>query len=162
MQIRNEHDGFYQKGELTKHIHKAHKLTQGEMAYRKAIIAAIDNMGDNHLRSSIEEIEKHVKANLPSDIEWNHILFLTTLKAIMEDGAVEISSNKLSLSPDYKQRKVRSIVTKLCQHSQPAPMALVSLRTDDESTLRNDDHLKYKAAKRKVSRQDRENEMETS
>jgi hypothetical protein len=67
VQIRNEHDEFYQKGELTKHNHKAHKRTQGEMAYRKAIIAAIDNMGDNHLRSSIEEIEKHVKANIPSD-----------------------------------------------------------------------------------------------
>ena len=118
-------------------------------------------MGDNHLRSSIEDIEKHVKANLARDTEWNHILFLTTLKAIMEDGAVEASSNKLSLSPEYKQRKVQRIVTKHFQRSQPVPMALVSRRTGDDSTLRNDDRLKHKAAKRKVSKQERENEMET-
>ena len=138
---------------------------QRSMAYRKAIISAIEDMGDNHLRSSVETIEKHVKANLPSGTEWNHVLFLTTLKAIIEDGDVDVSSNHFTLSPDFKRKRVRSFMTKLQQCPNP-PMTYPSFDAGDDNnspTLRNnDEHLKYKAAKRKVGQNERESPMETA
>jgi hypothetical protein len=131
------------------------------MAYRKAIIAAIEEMGDNHLRSSNEAIEKHVKANLPSGMAWNHVLFLTTLKAIIEDGDVDVLSNAFSLSPDYKKRRVRNIMAKLQQSPNPPMISLSFADDDDSSTVRNDEHLKHKAAKRKVGQSERGTKMET-
>lgn len=138
---------------------------QRSMAYRKAIISAIEDMGDNHLRSSVETIEKHVKANLPSGTEWNHVLFLTTLKAIIEDGDVDVSSNHFTLSPDFKRKRVRSFMTKLQQCPNP-PMIYPSFDAGDDNNSptprNNDEHLKYKAAKRKVGQNERESLMETA
>ena len=79
------------------------------MTYRKAILKAVDALHDTHLRSSVKEIRKHVENNLDPGQTLNFHAFLTDVKALVEEGDLELNSMQCGLSPEYKKRKVNVI-----------------------------------------------------
>ena len=80
-------------------------------AYRKAILKAIEDLHDCHLRSSVDAIRKHVMSSLESDQHpFNEVVFMKTLKTIVQVGEVEQHTFvNCALSPEYKKRRAGSL-----------------------------------------------------
>ena len=81
--------------------------------YKRAIVHAIGELQDYHLRSNIDSIRRHVQSTLESDQArnhhltppWNETIFLKTLKTLIQDGDVEqCTSLNCGLSPVFKRR----------------------------------------------------------
>ena len=92
--------------------------------YRKAILKAIEDLHDCHLRSNVDSIRRHAYAALEGDNKWNEVIFMTTLKAIVNDGEVEQSAGvNCALSPEYKRRRANSLTAYIetKKESQPIP-----------------------------------------
>ena len=87
-----------------------HKSTNP--AYRKAILKAIEDLHDCHLRSSVDAIRKHVMSSLESDQhhQFNEVVFMKTLKSMVQVGEVEQHTFvNCALSPEYKKRRAGSL-----------------------------------------------------
>jgi hypothetical protein len=117
------------------------------MPYRKAILKAVEELRDSHLRSSIDAIYRHVESNLPDGTECNYPMFLANLKSLVEDGDLEMTPMHCSLSPEYKRRRtteIQDMITKL--------QAISSRRGSFSAgppSLAKPDHAKHKAARRR-------------
>jgi len=91
--------------------------------YRRAILQALEwsSLHDFNSRSNIDSIRRHTKeilAEHENPDHWNDALFLQTLKAIANNGDVEICANILAeLSPTYKRKRADSLQKKLEQQS---------------------------------------------
>jgi hypothetical protein len=82
--------------------------------YNKAIMQALEETRDFQSRSNLDSIRRHTLAILDDqDVEkfkWNDIIFLRTLKSIVQDGDIDLCSNILAeLSPSYKRKRADSL-----------------------------------------------------
>mmetsp|Transcript_9515 Transcript_9515/g.13954 ORF Transcript_9515/g.13954 Transcript_9515/m.13954 type:complete len:118 (-) Transcript_9515:18-371(-) len=109
------------------------------MAYRTEILAAVEELRDNHIRSSFHSIEKLVRDRHYQD--WNYYLFRTTLKSMAEDGDIEVSKDhQVGLSPEYKKKRMSA---KLDSAHRPPSLA------EDTVPKSSARHLKSKQAMHK-------------
>jgi hypothetical protein len=93
--------------------------SDANVLYRAAIIRAIDELKDFNLRSNIDAIRRHVESGLGPDHAWNDTVFLKTLKALANDGDIEqCATVNCGLSPEFKQRRTKSINSLLEKRSQ--------------------------------------------
>ena len=102
------------------------------LVYKRAIVKAIEELQDHHLRSNIDAIRRHVQASLEgsehvlptatsrigisnknqlvNSTRWNDTLFLKTLKGLTLDGDIEqCTSVNCEFSPTFKRRRTTSI-----------------------------------------------------
>jgi len=80
--------------------------------YRKAILKAIEDLHDCHLRSNVDAIRRHVMSSLETDEHnpWSEVLFMKTLKSVVQMGEVEQQTvANCALSPEYKRRRADSL-----------------------------------------------------
>ena len=89
--------------------------------YRRAILHAFEysSLHNFNSRSNIDAIRRHTKeivADHDDLSEWNDILFLQTLKSVVNQGDVELMANiQAELSPTYKRKRANSLQKKLEQ-----------------------------------------------
>lgn len=89
---------------------KAQSHKPSNTTYRRAILKAIEDLHDCHLRSHLDAIRRHVYSALEDDHTWNEVVFMKTLKSIVNDGEVEqITAVNCALSPEYKRRRANSL-----------------------------------------------------
>ena len=119
------------------------------MPYRKEILKAVEALRDNHMRSSIDAIYRHVESNLPDGVECNYPLFLHNLKSMAEDGDLELTSTHVGLSQEFMKRRLSEIYARgsMLQAGLHTNVTLLAYYTPSQRSV---DHLKNKEAKRRV------------
>jgi linker histone H1 and H5 family len=122
------------------------------MPYRKLILKAVEELRDSNMRSSQDAIYRFVESHIPNGVECNYPLFLTDLKAMAEDGILEINSTHCSFSADYKKKRVAEMHARTLLVHTPGPDLNVWMNdvSDDTPRQRNADHIKHKGAIRRV------------
>lgn len=127
--------------------------------YRKAILKAIEDLHDCHLRSNVDSIRRHVMSALEESDQhsWNEIVFLKTLKSIVQVGEVEQQTFvNCALSPEYKRRRADSFSAFVEQNKGQGPFPFIP-ETDPPPTTSTTHHFQTllldspkQAPKRKV------------
>ena len=123
------------------------------MPYRKQILKAVEELRDSNMKSSIDAIYRYVESHLPEGTECNYPLFLTNLKAMGEDGVLELTSTHCAFSPEYKKKRVSEINTRalVLQTAFPDLNCWMDFASDVQPPHLSADHIKHKQAKRRIS-----------
>ena len=101
---------FYATCKLYRHCPILYHYTASNTVYRKAILKAIEDLHDCHLRSNVDAIRRHVMSAFEPDHSWNEVVFMKTLKTVVQDGEVEQHTFvNCALSPEYKRRRADSL-----------------------------------------------------
>lgn len=78
--------------------------------YRAAILRAINELKDMHLRSKANDIRSHVQSSLQPVHNWNDTIFVKTLKSLVSDGDIEqFSLGNYALSSQFKAKRTQSM-----------------------------------------------------
>jgi linker histone H1 and H5 family len=123
------------------------------MTYRKLIIKAVEELRDLNMRSSKDAIYRYVESHIPVGMECNYPLFLTDLKALAEDGILEITPTHCSFSQSFKKKRIMEIQARALalQLASPNLNVWMDLMSDDPMPPMHSDHIKCKEAKRRVT-----------
>jgi hypothetical protein len=105
--------------------------------YRKAILQALEESRDFQSRSNLDSIRRHTLAILEDQdfekFKWNDVIFLRTMKSIVNDGDIDLCSNILAeLSPSFKRKRADSLSQRMAVELEPVP--LIQNQTVDTST----------------------------
>jgi hypothetical protein len=135
------------------------------IVYRRAIIKAIEELQDFHLRSHIDAIRRHLQASLGPQHIWNDAVFLKSLKGLCLDGDIEqCTTLNCGLSPEFKKRRTSSISalmekrrshslsSLIPRHFQPNLTSHQQSAHEDtkESPKRKTEHVKLKIIPKKL------------
>jgi hypothetical protein len=128
--------------------------------YRRAILHAIEELHDYQTRSNIEAIRRHTQDKMECESDrhnWNEVLFLKTLKAIIRDGEIEQCTNvSAALSPEYKKKRAEDLYQRLEERKESATKLLAPLtkhrptETIKAAPRRRSEHEKWKIIPKKV------------
>lgn len=136
---------------IVTHINRSTTLsTEATMPYKKLILKAVEDLRDSHMRSSLDAIYRYVESNLPNGIECNYPLFLTDLKAMAEEGDLELTTAYCGLTPEFKKRRVSDIQKRALKLQSNFPDISVLMDVTSSPTQRSGNHMKNKEAKRRV------------
>ena len=126
--------------------------------YRAAIIRAINELKDMHLRSKANDIRSHVQSSLRTDRNWNDTIFIKTLKSLVSDGDIEeCSVGNYALSSEFKAKKTKSMERCFERHSaawcvSPEYSSHLAATTiqGKSSPARKQEHAKQKIIPKKI------------
>jgi hypothetical protein len=134
-----------------------HKRSPVPSKYKRAILQALEASRDYQSRSNLDAIRRHTRAILEDQdvhFQWNDIIFLRTVKSVVQDGDVELSANVLAeLSPSYKRKRADSLSQRMSIVLEPEAPHLPPV-SPGESTKprphRPSEHDKWKIIPKKV------------
>jgi hypothetical protein len=125
--------------------------------YKRAILQALEASRDYQSRSNLDSIRRHTRAILEDQgdhFQWNDIIFLRTVKSVVQDGDVELSANILAeLSPSYKRKRADSLSQRMSIVLEPeAPVLPPSSpgESTKERPHRPMEHDKWKIIPKKI------------
>lgn len=137
-----------------------------EKDYKRAILHALEESRDFLSRSNLDSIRRHTMAILEDDnVEWNDVIFLRTIKAIVHDGDIDMYSNILAeLSPSFKRKRANSLSQRMAIEietqpplpSQPQEAPTINKPSTPKSQTRKEpphrpiEHDKWKIIPKKV------------
>lgn len=106
--MNQEHNISSPSSDNEKEHHASSKI------YRRAILQALEETRDFQSRSNLDSIRRHTIAILESQkhdsFKWNDVIFLRTIKSVVNHGDIELCSNILAeLSPSYKRKRADSL-----------------------------------------------------
>jgi len=81
------------------------------MCYKTAIVRALEDLKDHHAHgSSLAAIKKHVEASMSDDGKvWKDVVFLRTIKAMVEKGDLIQTEDHYKISVKLQQRRTGEI-----------------------------------------------------
>ena len=92
---------------------------------------ALEESRDFQSRSNLDSIRRHTMALVDEQhIVWNDVIFLRTMKSIVQDGDVDLCSNILAeLSPSYKRKRANSLSQRMSVEAE-TPESIYNPPTD--------------------------------
>jgi hypothetical protein len=126
--------------------------------YKRAILQALEESRDFQSRSNLDAIRRHTRAILEDQdvdkFKWNDIIFLRTVKSVVEDGDVELCANVLAeLSSSYKRKRADSLSQRMSivpEPEAPVPHPSSPGETTKERPHRPSEHEKWKIIPKKI------------
>lgn len=128
---------------------------------------ALEESRDFQSRSNLDSIRRHTMALVDEQhIVWNDVIFLRTMKSIVQDGDVDLCSNILAeLSPSYKRKRANSLSQRMSVeaetpesiYNQPIDASMIDqpkptdVQTRKVAPHRPAEHDKWKIIPKKVS-----------
>ena len=134
-------------------------LLEDPSKYRRAILQALEASRDYQSRTNVDSIRRHTRAILEDqdvdNFKWNDIIFLRTVKSIVQDGDVELCANILAeLSPSYKRKRADSLSQRMSIVLEPEAPVLPPSSPGGSATKerphRPSEHEKWKIVPKKI------------
>lgn len=118
--------------------------------YKTAVVRAINELKDLHLRSKVNDIRSHVQSSLQPDHHWNDAIFIKTLKGLVSDGDIEeCAVGNYALSKDFKEKRIKRHSAAFPPIYSPSHLATKEIQ-GKSSPVRKQEHAKQKIIPKKI------------